>query len=138
MKLYADALEEWDDRVGDNWEEPENKQLNPIDWIKESKLYSDRDLIIREILDSCYNKAYQFTERFQEILEIYWGNEQASLDIIVHERLRNPTDSLLNTINLFYFQMKIFEENIPKSTNIGLAQLDSKGTRELLQPSPKN
>jgi len=41
MKLYADALEEWDDRIGDNWEAPDNLFLNPIDWIKENKLHAD-------------------------------------------------------------------------------------------------
>ena len=45
MKKYADALEEWDDKIGDNWDPPDDANLlflNPIDWIKENKLHSDR------------------------------------------------------------------------------------------------
>ena len=30
---YADAPEEWDDIVGDVWEEPESLVLNPFTWI---------------------------------------------------------------------------------------------------------
>jgi dynein heavy chain len=137
MKLYADALEEWDDRVGGDWEAPDNLHLNPIDWIKESKLHSDRDIITREVLNSCFSKIHKFAGRFQPILEIFWRNKQANLKILVHERLRNPTDSLLNTIKLFDYQRGLFTAQIPTSTNVGCAQLDSKKTRDLLIPSPK-
>jgi len=35
--MYADALEEWDDIVGEKWEEPDEKALalNPLTWISE-------------------------------------------------------------------------------------------------------
>ena len=36
MKIYADALEEWDDRIGDNWEPPEDLMLDPVEWIKDN------------------------------------------------------------------------------------------------------
>jgi len=35
MRSYANALEEWDDMVGDNWDEPDSEYLNPITWINE-------------------------------------------------------------------------------------------------------
>ena len=43
---YANALEEWDDMVGDDWEAPERNYLNPYDWIKEDELYSNQNLIM--------------------------------------------------------------------------------------------
>jgi len=30
---YADALEEWDEKVGDNWDEPDSLKLDPKTWI---------------------------------------------------------------------------------------------------------
>lgn len=30
---YADALEEWDEKVGDSWEEPDSLKLDPKTWI---------------------------------------------------------------------------------------------------------
>ena len=33
LQPYADALEEWDDIVGDTWEEHDEENLNPITWI---------------------------------------------------------------------------------------------------------
>ena len=36
---YAEILEEWDDMVGDDWEQPERNFLNPYEWIKENEVY---------------------------------------------------------------------------------------------------
>ena len=36
---YANALEEWDDMVGDNWDPPDNNCLDPHAWINENPLY---------------------------------------------------------------------------------------------------
>ncbi len=33
LQPYADALEEWDDIVGDTWEEHDEEHLNPFSWI---------------------------------------------------------------------------------------------------------
>jgi len=42
MKKYADALEEWDDIVGDNWESPEDENLSPVTWINDTLIYQQR------------------------------------------------------------------------------------------------
>jgi dynein heavy chain, axonemal len=39
LKNYADALEEWDDIVGEKWEEPESLTLNPHTWIVDTPTY---------------------------------------------------------------------------------------------------
>lgn len=39
---YASALEEWDDMVGDDWEEPDSNYLSPKQWIAESEVFSTR------------------------------------------------------------------------------------------------
>lgn len=57
---YANALEEWDDMVGDDWEAPEKNFLNPYDWIKEDELYGKQNPTIEGILDSAFAKAEDF------------------------------------------------------------------------------
>ena len=140
MKKYADALEEWDDRIGDNWDPPDDANLlflNPIDWIKENKLHSERYSSINSIFTNSFDKALMFTERFREILEMYWMNKRVDLNIIVHERLRNPTDCLQFAIDLFLYQDETFSRGIPTSTNLGLIKLESKKARLTLIPSPR-
>lgn len=37
---FANALEEWDDIVGDKWDEPDNVWLDPKTWIQDDDLYT--------------------------------------------------------------------------------------------------
>lgn len=76
MKIYADALEEWDDRIGDNWEPPEDLMLDPVEWIKDNATYTDKTTNINSILRSTYDKAEEFTTRFREVLEMYWMDQR--------------------------------------------------------------
>lgn len=137
MKIYADALEEWDDMIGENWEAPDDLFLDPIEWIKGNKIYTDQSANVNTIFSSSFDKTEMFTERFREILQMYWINQKADLNIIVHERLKNPTDSLQHVINLFLYQDELFSTGIPTSANLGLMKLDSKKSRAQLTPSPR-
>jgi len=50
MKNYADALEEWDDKVGDDWEPADSEFLNPDMWIKEDEWFVEQDKLLDEVL----------------------------------------------------------------------------------------
>jgi hypothetical protein len=98
---YAEALEEWDDIVGDTWDEPDSVKLDPKTWIQEDPLYTDQKEMVSNILNSSFSKMNAFLTRFQPILEIFWRNKQVDLGKLMHERLANPIESLSNTIALF-------------------------------------
>jgi hypothetical protein len=98
---YADALEEWDDMVGDDWEAPEKNYLNPYDWIKEDDLYGTQNDLLESILESAYNKAEDFKVGLQPYLQIYWTNEKIDFLMLINERLKLPTDMLIFTTKLF-------------------------------------
>lgn len=34
MTKYVSVLEEWDDHVGNDWQNPDSNFLNPSDWIE--------------------------------------------------------------------------------------------------------
>lgn len=50
MKAYANILEDWDDKVGDNWDEPESEFLNPFSWISEDEWYINQEVYLEDIL----------------------------------------------------------------------------------------
>ena len=139
LKKYADALEEWDDVVGDGWQEPDEKQLalDPLSWIADQEFYQTKDKRVEDIIDSAYAKAKKFLWRFQPILEIYWRNKQFDINILVNERLKNPIESLQNVMKLFKHYIVEFQTRLPSCTDIGLLQLDSKEIKKKLQPTPK-
>lgn len=72
---YANALEEWDDLVGDSWEEPDSLKLDPTTWIQEDPLHTEHRDMVANILHSAFSKMQLFLKRFQPLLEIYWRNK---------------------------------------------------------------
>lgn len=59
------------------------------------------------------------------------------LNILVHERLKNPVESLSHTIKLLNHYNALFTNQLPSTTELGLLQLDSKGCRSKLLPTAK-
>jgi len=130
LSPYADALEEWDDIVGDSWDEPDSPKLDPKEWILANPIYAAHPEIVKGILTSAFSKLRHFITRFQPLFEIYWRNKQFDLFILVNERLRNPPEGLNNTINLFNYYHELFSAKLPTTADIGLVQLDSRESRK--------
>ena len=57
---YADALEEWDDIVGDSWEAPDSVKLDPKTWIEEDPIYEEQRPKVKAILESAFRKMKDF------------------------------------------------------------------------------
>ena len=117
---YADALEEWDEKVGDNWDEPDSLKLDPKTWIQEDPLYTNQKEMVTKILSSAFEKMRLFMTRFAPLLEIYWRNKQADLKILVDETLMNPLESLQSVIRLFNHYHEVFNTKLPRTADIGL------------------
>ena len=68
LKIYADALEEWDEGVGDSkWDElddTKNLALNPTSWLSEQEFFRNKEINVDKIIDSAYKKADVFLARF--------------------------------------------------------------------------
>lgn len=101
MKIYADALEEWDDKVGDDWDPADSEFLNPDQWIKEDEWFVEQENFLDDVLSSGFDKATWFMSKFHWFIQIYWKNKQFNCNILVHEWVRNPIDSLNDTLSLF-------------------------------------
>jgi hypothetical protein len=82
---------------------PDSLYLDPKTWIVDNPLFLERRTIVTDILNSAFGKLETYLTRFQPLLELYWRNKQCDLELLVHEDLRNPQDSLINTIELFNY-----------------------------------
>jgi hypothetical protein len=61
---YADVLEDWDDKIGDKWEEHDEENLNPFSWINENKIYLEQKEMVRDIVEGSFDKVKRFLTRF--------------------------------------------------------------------------
>jgi hypothetical protein len=138
LSSYADALEEWDEKVGDSWDEPDSLFLDPKTWIQEDTLYLQQKDLVSNIIVSAYDKNRLFLTKFAPLLEIYWRNKQIDLEMLINEQLKNPIDGIKNTLRLFMYHKDIFQARLPSSADIGMVQLDLDKFRGKIQPTPKN
>jgi len=67
-----------------------------------------------------FGKLRKFITNFQPLFEIYWRNKQFDIQILVDENLKNPTDGLNNTINLFNHYHELYSAKLPTTADIGL------------------
>ena len=58
MTPYVSVLEEWDDMVGDDWENPSTNYLNLNDWLKPDEI-EDFGNRVKISLSSSFNRAYK-------------------------------------------------------------------------------
>jgi hypothetical protein len=103
MKKYADALEEWDDIVGETWESPEEETLSPVTWINDTEIYLQRKSRVVALVQSAYTKTKTYLSRFQPILEIYWRNTMFEPQALKDERLKNTVETIGNVMKLFKY-----------------------------------
>lgn len=108
MKKYADALEEWDDIVGETWEPPEEENLSPTSWINDTDIYLQRKSRVNTLVSSAFAKSKQFLSRFQPILEIYWRNTMFNPASLKDERLKNTVETIGNVMKLFKYHQNHF------------------------------
>ncbi len=133
---YANALEQWDELIGDNWDEPESAFVNPKIYICEEDVYKNREARLRTVVTSAYAKGFDFLNQFKEFLHAYWANERADFNLLLHDRVLKPVESLTSALKLFEFQKQKFLDKIPEMCNLGMLKIDCSDTRKALLPSP--
>jgi dynein heavy chain len=57
LKDYAEVLEEWDDIVGEKWEEPEILTLSPLTWIVDTPTFRNKQERVTKVVNASYIKA---------------------------------------------------------------------------------
>jgi hypothetical protein len=102
------VLEEWDDIVGDSWDEPEILTLNPITWINDTETFKTKKEKVDELVGKAYKKSKHFLSRFQPILEIYWRNKQFDINCLHDEKMKNAVESIGHVMRLFKFYQAHF------------------------------
>ena len=66
LLVYSEALETWDDKVGEDWGDQslESNSLDPQMWINEHIVHKTKDQEVKRLIRSAYEKASQFMTRF--------------------------------------------------------------------------
>ena len=132
---FASALDEWDDKVADNWDPPESLYLDPKMWLMEEPEYTEINEVMSQLVGGAYRKADILMEQFQVFLHHYWKDKQARFEVLVDPQLANQVEAFANVCGLFTAQKELFE-TIPKTSNLGLLKVNSTSIRTKLVKWP--
>lgn len=72
---YVKVLESWDDKVCDEWDPPDDNNLNCDEWLIGNKLYEQQSLMVRELLTISFDKVSFFFRQLEPFLLAYWENK---------------------------------------------------------------
>ena len=133
---YANALEQWDELVGGNWDEPESNSVDPKVYICEQESFQSKETRLRTIVSSAYDKGFSFLVQFKEFLHDFWADDRADFNLLLHDRVLRPVETLTSALKLFGLQKQKFLDKIPETCNLGILKIDCSATRKALLPSP--
>lgn len=135
LSEFASALDEWDDKVADTWDPPDNLCLDPKLWLLEEPEYSEVNSILSAIISEAFSRVDTVVEQFQGYLHHYWKNKEVDFGVIQNARLKGQVEAFTNVCALFQAQKELFD-TIPKVSNTGLLKLDSSAVRTKLVKLP--
>lgn len=132
---YANALEEWDDKVAEQWEALPSNKLRADGWLNKDHSNELRKQI-NDLITSAFQKADTYLELLQPWLQEYWINTQINFSLIRNENLKNPIDVLTALITRFDHQYERFFIFLPEITDLGMMKIDMRAIKRALVPNP--
>ena len=134
---YANALEEWDDKVADQWEALPNNHLRADGWLIKDHSNELRKQI-NDLITSAFHKAEQYLSLLQPWLQAYWVNTRINFNLLRNENLKNPIDVLVCLLRRFDDQYEHFFLYLPEITDLGMMKIDMRTVKRVLVPNPQS
>ena len=137
LEDFATALEEWDDKVAENWESATELHLDPRIWLRGKKIFANLEQKIEHIFKIGYQQARETLAPLHYYVHTYWENSNIDFDVYEDETLREQPEAFSNSFKKFLDQIENFKK-IATSFSTRLFNLDSKEVHSELNQSPKN
>jgi len=137
LDKYEAVLEDWDDRVCNEWEPPDQLYLNCDNWLSNNKLYENHGDQIKFLIEGAFDKVNQFFNVYNVFLTEYWQNNNIDFKILENEQLKNPSEVIEALLYRFKTQKSRYEDLLPEHKDIGMIKVNTLEIREALSPKPK-
>lgn len=137
MEEYVNVLEEWDDMVGEDWNEEETKWLDPTEWLIGGRIEGSLG-VLKAVGEEAYVRVEKYLKSFEEYLRICWEHSLFNIEIFKNDRLVREAESIENTLALLEYQKDKLENEIPFQGDLGLFRVDSNELREAVVPCAEN
>ncbi len=134
---YAQALEEWDEIIGDDWEMPENKHLEILWYLEESSTFRTFKNSINSVLNSSFKNIDTFLGGFDYYLNLYWRDANTDFSILANERLRKQAHVYETLLKMSRELSRTFDDGVIQSADLGPFRVEMMPIRKLVASKPK-
>ncbi|CAK95203.1 unnamed protein product (macronuclear) [Paramecium tetraurelia] len=117
---YVQALEEWDEIIGDKWTQPDSINLNPSYWIKEHPMNNIFMHEISQELDQAFSKLEFFQKEFNEYLNLIWRQENSEIEQLENPRLMYQSKIFSCALKSAQLIDHILQQKLIPQVDIGL------------------
>lgn len=133
---YANALEEWDEIIGDKWIMPEQIHLNPMPYLRENPFYRTFLQTMNTLLTNSFTRIDVFFREFRLYLNYYWTDLTTNFALLEDDNMKYQNKVYQSMLDLYRNEQVIFEEELIQYGDIGLFRLNVDSIRRTLQPFP--
>lgn len=77
--------------------------MNVDDWIAEISIVKNRSMMIKDYLDNSFKNIEQYMKNFNKYLEKVYDNENINYELLIHEKLKNASESISLILKRFHF-----------------------------------
>mmetsp|Transcript_28718 Transcript_28718/g.25827 ORF Transcript_28718/g.25827 Transcript_28718/m.25827 type:complete len:262 (-) Transcript_28718:900-1685(-) len=134
---YANALEEWDEIIGEKWIMPENKYLSILWYLKDNKDYNRFRPEMHRMLETSFKRVDSMLSDLDDKLDFYWRDANTDFSILANDRLKDQTYIFTSLLRLYNLQADEFSEQIIPGCDLGLFKLNLGKARDIVVPKPK-
>ena len=134
---YAEALEEWDEIIGEKWVMPENKYLN-ISWFLEgNQTFRTFTSKLSSLFEVSFVRINAFLKNFNYYLNFYWRDINTDFSVLANDRLMKQSLVYETILKLYRELVRIFEEGIAESADLGVFRVNLMPVKKIIGPMPK-
>ena len=117
---------------------PENRYLN-ISWFLEgNQTFRTFTSKLSSLFEVSFVRINEFLANFDYYLNFYWRDTNTDFSILANDRLIKQSFVYEMTLKLYRDLVRIFEEGIADSADLGPFRVDLKPVKKIIAPMPKD
>ena len=117
---------------------PENRYLN-ISWFLEgNQTFRTFTSKLSSLFEISFVRINSFLENFDYYLNFYWRDANTDFSVLANDRLIKQSFIYEMTLKLYRDLVRIFEEGVAESADLGPFRVDLKPVKKIIAPMPKD
>ena len=133
---YANALEEWDEIIGEKWIVSTSLYLNPMIYLNHNSFYKSFKGQFSNLISRSTERLNQFLSQYEPLLNYFWRDINTNTNILSDKKLKTQNQIFQLSIDFYNYINKQYGEKLIEYADLGLFRADISSIKKALLPMP--